>query len=176
MRQRLLILRPTKYLSPLHKNEVLRWKELVSSGGRKKGVSTAELIDLLSMINEPASKIFVKETTLFDDEKLQDHLVKEIDAFISCTRPKLSHIFSIFDQTDKRGQIFLRCYWNLSMKIRLRQAIALYTSHSEIPNSWEGILNYSSAKIDEMIDHLKTLVEKYSIENQKLVIHTFISL
>jgi hypothetical protein len=169
LRQRLLILRPTKYLSPLHKNEVSRWKDLVSSGGRK-GVSTAELIDLLSMINEPASQIFVKESKLFD-EKLQDHLVKEIDVFISCTRPKLSHIFSIFDQTDKRGQVFLRCYWNLSMKIRLRQAIALYTSHSEIPNSWEGILNYSFSKIDEMVDHAKTLVEKYSIENQKLVIH-----
>lgn len=144
-----------------------RWRALADSG--QPGVSTEELIELLMLIDESAASAFVKEVR-YSNAKTEENFVKQLDRYLEIPYWEGSSFLEFLRNKENRSSMLLSCLQKLSMKRRLRVAVALFTSHNRMPSTgWEPLLRGCVDKLFEAEKVLSRLLS-LSVIDQELVI------
>ena len=122
------------------------WQQLVAS--QTLGVSVDEMIDLLSMINENSSAVFSSEVTSYN-ATTEKKLEKSLESYLASLQVSGEVAFlGVFRNKELRSPLLFQCLFQLTLKRRLRCAVALCTSHNDVKRGWEPLL-LASLKFSE---------------------------
>ena len=151
------------------KEEEEKWMKLASSG--EIGVSVEEQIDLLSMMHEDTAAIFEKEIKFYGNKDI-DLLNKNLDDYLNGISPEEGTLMEIFRPRENRDPLAVHLIAQIIMKRRLKCAVAIFTSHRNIFNAWDELLQISYNKLEEAENNLKNYCRNDAPDDRKLEMFT----
>lgn len=140
--------------------KVDRWRSIVLSG--ETGVSVEESIDLVSMMNVEASKVFAKEAAV-EEVHLHKKVSSNLDKYLK-TGDSSDKFLGVFNETCRKDSLLLRCLSQVDLKRRIRSSVALFTSHKSLLKAWGPLVRECSLHLMQFEKVLKDFCQMNAID------------